>query len=177
MNLDRKQLTLAVGLLLTAVWEPVPRAYALGGLPLWTNFYSGPGNYTDYAKAIGVDRDGNVFVAGYSANSNSPPYNYDYVTVAYSSAGKPLWTNRYNGPGNSDDVVAGLAVSGGNVFVAGYSTSSSGDLDFATVAYSRAGVPLWTNRYDGPGHSNDLVYATAADTNGNVFVTGRSYKA
>ena len=69
MKLDRKHLTLAAGLLLTAIWEPVPHAYALGGLPLWTNFYSGPGNYTDYAKAIGVDRDGNVFVAGYSANS------------------------------------------------------------------------------------------------------------
>src|SRR5690349_8809341 len=100
MNIDRKLLTLA-GLLLTAVWEPVPHACALGGLPLWTNFYNGPANYADYARAIGVDRDGNVFVAGYSANSNNFPYNYDYVTVAYSSAGKPLWTNRYNGPGNS----------------------------------------------------------------------------
>ncbi len=177
MNINRKHLILAVGLLLTAVWKPGPQALALGGLPQWTNFYNGPA-YADYATAIGVDRDGNVFVAGYSASSNNAPYNYDYVTVAYSSGGKPLWTNRYNGPGNSDDVVVGLAVvTNGNVVVTGYSTGNSGDLDYATVAYSRTGVPLWTNRYDGPGHSNDLAYAVAADTSGNVFVTGRSYVA
>ena len=77
----------------------------------------------------------------------------DYATIKYSSAGVPLWTNRYNGPGNGDDYATAVAVDGSNnVIVTGYSTGSAGDLDYATIKYSSAGVPLWTNRYNGPGN-------------------------
>ena len=38
----------------------------------------------------------------------------------------------------------------GNVFVTGVGSSGSFS-DYATVAYSGAGVPLWTNCYDGAG--------------------------
>src|SRR5437016_3227733 len=78
---------------------------------------------------------------------------------AYAQGGVPLWTNRYNGLGNGDDYAYAVAAdSGGNVFVTGYSTGSSGAPDYATVAYSSAGVPLWTNRYDGTGNYNDFAH-------------------
>src|SRR5438094_229315 len=81
-------------------------------------------------------------------------------------------TNHYNGPGKSVDVDKGVAVDGsGNVMVRSY----SGSFDYATVAYSGAGVPLWTNRYDGPGNGTDVALAVAVDGTGNVFVTGFSY--
>ena len=50
---------------------------------------------------MAVDGSNNVIVTGYSDGS-SDSY-YDYATIKYSSAGVPLWTNRYNGPGNGDD--------------------------------------------------------------------------
>ena len=72
------------------------------------------------------------------------------ATVAYSSAGVPLWTNRYHEPGSGDDYAAGIAVdSSGNVFVTGTGYSSNGSA-YATVAHSGSGVPLWTNHYHGP---------------------------
>src|SRR5205807_2325072 len=46
--------------------------------------------------------------------------------------------------------------------------------DYATVAYSNSGVPLWTNHYGGPGR-DDLPYAIAVDNSGNVFVAGNSW--
>src|ERR1035438_5040671 len=64
----------------------------------------------------------------------------DYATIKYSSAGMPLWTNRYdNGPGN-DSSAASVAVDGSNnVIVTG--TSCNGvDHDYATIQYSSAGV-------------------------------------
>ncbi|MGZ5528825.1 MAG: SBBP repeat-containing protein, partial [Limisphaerales bacterium] len=102
--------------------------------------------------------------------------NNDYATIKYSGAGVPLWTNRYDGPANNYDIANAMAVDGsGNVFVTGNSTGSSSGYDYATIAYSGAGVPLWTNRYNGPENSDDEAFAVAVDGRGNVFVTGHSY--
>jgi hypothetical protein len=150
--------------------------YSGAGVPLWTNRYNGPGNTNDSAEALAVDGNGNVFVTGTSTGIGSGS---DYATVKYSSAGMALWTNRYDGPANSDDAASALAVdASGNIFVTGSSTGKGGllddlGLDYATIAYSNAGVPLWTNRYDGSGR--DEAVAVAVDASGNVFVTGWSF--
>ena len=86
------------------------------------------------------------------------------------------WVQRYNGPGNGDDDANAVAVDGSNnVIVTGYSTGSGSDYDYATIKYSSAGVPLWTNRYNGPANSNDHARAVAVDGSNNVIVTGYSY--
>jgi len=146
-------------------------AYSGAGVPLWTNLYNGPGNSSDQATAIAVDSSGNVFVTGFSIGSGGSD---DYATLAYSNAGVPSWTSRYNGPGDGPDQANAIAVDGsGNVFVTGSSTGPRGSDDYATIKYSGAGVPMWTNRYSGPG-SNDVATAIALDSSGNVFVTGYS---
>jgi uncharacterized delta-60 repeat protein len=145
--------------------------YSGEGVPLWTNRYHGPGNNVggDGPTDVAVDGSGNVFVTGISYPINGRA---DYATVAYSSSGAPVWTNRYNGPVDSDDYARALAVdSNGNVFVVGESWNGSA-ADYATIKYSGAGVPLWTNRYHTPESGNMLAHAIAADSNGNVFVTG-----
>jgi hypothetical protein len=149
--------------------------YSGAGVPLWTNRYNGPpGNNQDVAHGVAVDGSNNVFVTGGSVSISGYP-DFDYATIAYSSAGVALWTNRYNGPGNNDDTAMAVGVDGsGNVFVTGWSGGSSGS-DYATVAYSGAGVPLWTNRYNGPANSGDTAAALAVDGSGNVVVTGSSY--
>jgi hypothetical protein len=88
------------------------------------------------------------------------------VTIAYSGAGVPLWTNRYNGTATAVAVDAS-----GNVVVTG---SSGGD--YATISYSGGGVALWTNRYQGSAYNiyDQATPAVAVDANGNVFVTGYS---
>jgi len=146
--------------------------YSGAGMPVWTNRYNGPGNYTDICAAVAVDGTGNVFVTGQSSSSSSP-FSLDYATIAYSGAGIPLWTNRYNGPANAMDFANAVTVDGnGNVFVTGLAAPFSSSGDFATIAYSGAGVPLWTNRYNGPGDTSDQGNAIVTDSSGNVIVTG-----
>ena len=148
--------------------------YSSAGVPVWTNRYNGPANADDEAFAVAADSSGNVFVTGYSSGSGS---GYDYLTIKYSSAGVPLWTNRYNGFGG-DDAAHAIAVDGsGNVLVTGYSSGAASGYDFLTIKYSGAGVPLWTNRYNGPDNTTDQATALAVDGNGNVFVTGFSFSS
>jgi uncharacterized delta-60 repeat protein len=151
-------------------------AYSELGLPLWTNNYDGPAHGEDVTTAVVSDGCGNVIVTGYSASTNYYPYNSDYATIAYSSAGVPLWTNRYNGTGNGYDEAIAVAVDGsGKSFVTGYSYDNSSGIDYVTIAYSATGEALWTNRYNGPANESDWAQAVAVDETGKVFVTGYSY--
>src|SRR5829696_791053 len=177
-QLDRKGNTIKRILLLTTLAMGIlgdTKAQAQpDGVPLWTNRYNGPANDAEYPTSMVTDTNGNVFVTGYSFGIGS---SYDFATIKYSSAGVALWTNRYNGPGNSADYPRAMAVDGsGNLFVTGSSPYGSGGVnpDYATIKYSGAGVALWTNRYNGPGNSQDGASAMAVDSNGNVIVTGLS---
>ena len=148
-------------------------SYSNSGLLRWSNRYNGPGNGHDRARAMALDTNGNVFITGYSTGTGS---GYDYATVAYSNNGTPLWTNRYNGPDNGDDRATGIAVDpAGNVFVTGYSSNLNTGYGYLTIGYSSSGTPLWTNRYNGPGNTNDYAIAIAANSKGEVFVTGRTF--
>ena len=143
-------------------------AHAADGTPVWTNYFNGTGNGDDQASVVTVDGSGNVIVTGYSYGSG-----YDYATIKYSSAGVPLWTNRFNGAGNSGDVVTSMTVDGvGNVIVTGYATGSGSGFDCVTIKYSSAGVPLWTNLFNDPGNYDDNATSLAVDGSGNVIVTG-----
>src|ERR1043166_3576702 len=121
--------------------------------------------------AIAVDGNGNAIVTGSSTDTNFFHLKY-WVTIAYSRAGVPLWTNRYHGPADFyDDQPNAVAVdAAGNAFVAGVAFGVEGNQDYVTIKYSNAGVGLWTNRYNGPGNGNDGANAVAVDGNGNVIV-------
>ena len=89
------------------------------------------------------------------------------------------WVRRYNaGPASFQNAGYAMAVRGdGSVIVTGPSQpwSAAAD-DFVTLAYAPDGVPLWTNRYDGPGHADDYSYYVATSGAGDVWVTGRSMR-
>src|ERR1035437_6781007 len=138
----------------------------------WGRRYSGtPASY--YVPcAMACDPAGGVIVALYTDDHFAGG---DMLVIKYSNAGVPLWTNRYNGPASEEGHPTAVAVdSSGNVFVTGYSLDSGGYSDLATVAYSGAGVPLWTNRFSGSPTPDDGAEAVATDSSGRVFVAGYS---
>ena len=137
----------------------------------WVARYNGLGGSSDEAHAIAVDKNGNVYVAGWSIGSDYA----DYATIKYAPNGDTLWVRQYNGPGNSFDAAYDLAVDdSGNIYVTGRSSGSGSFLDFATIRYESNGDTAWVKRYNGPGNSNDYVYALAVDGSGNVYVAGGS---
>jgi hypothetical protein len=145
--------------------------YDTYGNTQWVRRYDGPAK-GNLGRAIGLDRGGNVFVAGASSGTSS---GYDFLTMKYDTAGNQKWVRRYNGPGNADDAVTAMAVdSSGNVYVTGDSIGASSNRDFATIKYDTNGRRQWVKRYNGPSDLDDYPTAITVDTSANACVTGCS---
>jgi len=122
----------------------------------WVARYLGPYFWagSDWANAIAVDNNGNVYVTGQSQGpitmldyifyktlksrglpSMGPEPHYDYVTIKYNQYGQEVWVSRYDGPGYGDDEAYAIAVDNkGNVYVTGTSEN-----DYATIKYPQPG--------------------------------------
>lgn len=83
------------------------------------------------------------------------------------------WVKRYNGPGNSFDIVSNMLTdSYGNVYVYGSSVGDGSLTDFAIVKYNSNGSESRVCRYNGTGNSTDQLNSAAMDLSGNSYVTG-----
>jgi len=129
----------------------------------------------DRAVAMALDSAGNVYVTGQSQGAGT---GIDYATVAYDPKGNQLWAARYNGPGNGNDLVNGIAVDSktGHVYVTGQSQGTGTGSDYATVAYDFQGNQLWVARYSGPVSGILGAGASIAvdSKTGNVYVAGET---
>ena len=118
--------------------------YNAVGQQQWVARYNGPpGNASDVATAIVLDDMSNVYVTGRSERTGIFS-DSDYATVKYNSAGQQQWVVRYDGPGNTDDRAAAMAIDTlGNVYVTGISGSGT-DSDFLTIKYGQGPTPTPT---------------------------------
>ena len=99
------------------------------------------------------------------------------ATRAHAATAREQWVRRYSQAISSSEQARKVVTdSVGNVIVAGNTgdlgdTGDAGVADMLIIKYSAEGLPLWTNRYDGPARSTDDPSALAVDGNDNVFVT------
>jgi len=153
--------------------------YDPNGNELWVVRYDGPANDYDYAQAMTIDDNNNIYVSGYSAGLGT---NSDYATIKYDQDGNELWVARYDGPNNGYDYALAIAVdSKGNTYVTGQIESVYiRDDDYATVKYDPNGNELWVAIYDGLGEETRSSYADVAraievDSHDDVYVFGESW--
>jgi hypothetical protein len=114
-----------------------------------------------------------VFVTGTSQNASGAN---EMATLAYSTAGQPLWTNFYAQPagGYSQSEAVAIATAGDKVYIAGarHDLPRTPLAQTVILAYSVAGQPLWTNYFSAPPSVTEVPKAVAVDENGALFVTG-----
>lgn len=132
------------------------------GNQLWMQGYNGPDNANDGARGLAVDRQGNIYVTGWSGVYLGS----DIVTIKYDPSGNRLWVARTTGGYGEPSAIAVDAA--GNVLVTGHIQGGGVNAAYSTLKYDTSGNPLWVSHYVGYGMANAL----ALDTAGNVYVTG-----
>lgn len=153
--------------------------YSPAGAEQWAKRYNGPGAYDDDASAIVLDPNGNIFVTGWSSQSDSAYSEYDFATIGYNSNGDTSWTSRYDGlPGigpGSDDFPMALGLSAdGYLYATGRSKKESDPYPLmATIKYSATtGAVIWVKYLNGTAAGQDAAQDLAVDAASNVYVTG-----
>jgi len=172
---------------------------------VWSTYFGG--NDGDIAHSVAVDTSGNVFVVGTTGSISgfplaNPPGGVAYFDNTYNGGNDDAFIAKFSGSnlslvwstyfgGNGRDVAQSVAVDrSGNVFVVGWTTSTSGfpledpgggayydnthngGSDDAFIAkFSESNLRLVWSTYFG-GNSNEAALSVAADAIGDVFVVG-----
>ncbi len=121
--------------------------YTLSNVLVWTETYSGSGNYSDYATDLAFDSDGNIIVVGAIGIST---YNYDCVTLKYDTDGDLVYSTTYAGSaGGLDGLTCVVVDANDNVYVSGgtyYGTSQLTNM--LLIKYDTSLTQLWLNTYN-----------------------------
>lgn len=138
-----------------------------------TSSTAGGSNPIGFNKITGMvtDASGNIYITGAVLNSN-----YDYLTMKLDANLGQLWTATYNGSSNLDDAANDIQVdASGNVYVTGYSTTSTQGTNFVTVKYNSSGAQQWAVTYNGSPNGDDEGSAIAIGSGNEVYLTGWTF--
>jgi hypothetical protein len=122
------------------------------------------------AKAMAVDRTGNVYIAGSAVCPSSA-----FIAIKYDKDGNLQWTKTYDAGLGYNYATAVAVDSAGNAYVTGLAQYSSlSYFDYATVKYDTDGNEKWVRSYGYAAKGYDWPRAIAVDNKGYVYVTGSS---
>jgi len=129
-----------------------------------------------YASATDVvlDRAGNAYVTG--TVDRGPGVGFTFTTVKLAAPDGALkWQNVYGGV-KLDSMATALAIDANrNTYVIGRTYAAAATYDWVTRKISPAGKSLWTRRWDGGSHNDDLPYGIVTTASGKaVYVCGTS---
>ena len=149
------------------------------GAVAWSRQY-GTSN-ADHGYGVAVDSSGNIDVVGQTGGilAGTTIGNIDGYVRQYTSSGDVSWTQQYSAGTYDVDFAYGVAVdSSGNVYVGGGTAgafdgfSNQGQYDAYVRQYTSGGTLGWTHQEGTAGE--DVVFAVATDSSGNVYAVGRT---
>ncbi len=122
---------------------------------------------------LALDRDGNIFVAGYEQGAGTA---LNWYILKYDATLATMFARTgYDGPASVSDEVKGLTVDpGGNPVVVGFEQGSTGGINWRITRYNPGlTAVLGTTDYDGPAGGSDIAYVVVVDGEGSIIVTGK----
>lgn len=135
---------------------------------IWDRIYNGSASQDDKIYAITVDRENNVYVAGYCTGIGTGT---DMTVIKYSSSGARRWIGAYNSTTNGDDVAYGVAVDDSfNVYITGFVALTGTDMYLAK--FNSNGEYQWGRYLGGTKNADDKAYAIQIDDLDNIYIGG-----
>ena len=113
------------------------------------NYYwarSWQGAATDCAAAVTAVGGGDIILAGYTSSFGAG--GLDVLVQRWNSAGELVWSRTWGGSGN--DLGLDICLAGGNIYIAGMSSSyGAGSEDLLVLKYNADGDCLWARTWGG----------------------------
>ncbi len=122
----------------------------------------------DVVTDLASDGSGNIVVVG---TNNVLGEGKNFYVQKVSNTLAPTWTYTYNGAASLDDVAKAIQIdASGNVYIAGFSTSSTLAREVTLIKLNSSGVQQWvqTSGFAGDDEALDLVVSSSGD----AYVTG-----
>ena len=124
----------------------------------------------DVVADLASDGAGNVYVVGSTFVTGQGT---NYYVQKLSTTLVTAWTYTFNGASSLNDVAKGVQVdASGNVYITGYSTSSTQGRNIATIKLNSSGVQQWVQYYNDPSNKDDEAADLIVDASANVYITG-----
>lgn len=155
------------------------------GRQLWSRRYNGPSNDVDRARAVAVDPQGHIIVAGDSDKGTGITpgrlAGLDIALVKYDSRGRELWICRYNSPTDGEDRPMAMAIdrTGASIVVgtcaAPYRQRDGKQIVFSVftvLKISSAGKVAWSRQIVSPEGGYAVPTAVVTDQFDNIYATG-----
>lgn len=130
------------------------------------------------AYGVAVDAVGNVYIAGETGDTPAVPTSGDIFLAQYSPAGLQNWIKTLASTPAAKDRAYGVAVSGSNIYVAGFTNgvlpgnTSAGGSDLFVALFDAVATnpnPVWVRQLGTA--ATDIAFAVAADASG-VYAAG-----
>lgn len=130
---------------------------------------SSSSNITEVNDMV-IDASDNIYITGTGIVAGQ---GNNYFTIKFNASLVLIWEEIYNGTSNLDDVAKGIQLdASGNVFVTGYTTTTTEGRNYATIKYNTGGVQQWIQFYNDALNLDDEATGIALDNSGNAYVTG-----
>jgi hypothetical protein len=117
-----------------------------------------------------TDASGNTYLCGaYEVSGQG----YNYYLAKLTSSLTLAWEQTYDGASHLNDQAKSVKVdASGNVYVTGYSTSSTTGTDIRTIKYNSSGTLQWNVIVNSPTNGNDVAFDMEIDNSANLYVVG-----
>jgi len=132
-----------------------------------------------YKQAGGDDRgafivyglDHNLYTAGYTKPTGGQA---DVIWMSIDTLGQQRWIRTYNWPGSGDDEARPIVVTSDGAICTAGRARGSGSQDMLVVSMDGYGNQNWVSLFNGPGNSEDDLFALASTSAGSLYAAGYS---
>jgi len=173
-----------------SAYEGFVAKFSTAGSIVWGTYFGVNGD--NICNAITCDMAGNLYFTGYTSSTSGIATSGAYQTTLtsvhdcflekFSDNGSRIWGTYYGGA--ADDYGEGLTYNGGNIYVTGWTASTSGiatsgafqttfggGQDDAFLAdFTSSGSLSWGTYYG--GSNIDECYTATCDGTGNIYIAG-----